>query len=66
MTTIEEIQRAILSLPDGDYAKLREWFTELDGEKWDRQIEEDAVAGRLDWLAAEVLEAEARGELRDL
>jgi hypothetical protein len=38
-----------------DLAELREGFAAFDAEIWDRQIEQDAAAGRLDWLAAEGL-----------
>lgn len=66
MTEISEIQRAILSLPESDYAKLREWLAEIDWERWDREIEADSKAGRLDFLAAEADEAKKSGTLRDL
>ena len=61
MTEISDIQRAILSLPESDYTKLREWLTELDWERWDREIEADSKAGRLDFLAAEADEAKKSG-----
>ena len=66
MTTVVEIQRAIEELTESDYAELREWLLERDWEKWDEELEEDVRAGRLDALAANALEAKARGELRDL
>jgi hypothetical protein len=66
MTEISEIQRAILSLPESDYTKLREWLAEIDWERWDREIEADSKAGRLDFLAAEADEAKKSGTLRDL
>jgi hypothetical protein len=39
---------------------------EKDWEKWDRQIEEDSKAGKLDFLVKEALEAKKRGHLKDL
>ena len=52
MTGISEIQRAILSLPESEYAKLREWLVEKDWERWDRQIEADSKAGgSTSWLS---------------
>ncbi len=66
MTTVAEIKQAILDLPKAEYAKLKEWLQELEAEEWDRQIEEDALAGRLDALAAEAWEAKANGTLMDL
>ena len=63
MTEISEIQQAILSLPESDYAKLREWLAEIDWERWDREIEADSKAGRLDFLAAEADEAKKSGSV---
>jgi hypothetical protein len=63
MTSVTEIKQAILELPEANYAELRRWFSELDWEKWDREIEEDAAAGRLDFLRMEALEAKANGTL---
>jgi predicted esterase len=34
-------------------AEFRRWFTEFDAAAWDRQIDSDAVAGKLDALLAE-------------
>ena len=39
MSNITEIQQAILALSEADYVQLRHWFTELDWENWDCQIE---------------------------
>jgi hypothetical protein len=55
MSTIHEIEKAILTLDPHDLAALRNWFAEFDAERWDRQIEEDAAAGRLDRFAEEAL-----------
>ena len=66
MTEISEIQRAILSLSDSDYANLKEWLAEVDWERWDRQIEADSRAGRLDFLAIEAEEAKKSGTLTSL
>ena len=66
MTTADEIKQAVLSLPETEYAKLMDWLHELAEEAWDKQIEEDVRAGRLDALAAEALEAKAKGELQCL
>ena len=54
MTSVTEIKRAILGLTAAEYAELMTWLDELEGDPWDRQIEEDAKAGRLDALAAMV------------
>ena len=61
MADITALQEAVLALPDDDYARFRQWFSELDWEKWDRQIEEDSVEGKLDHLVAEAFEAKEKG-----
>ena len=66
MATVKELQQAILKLPEEDYAELLRWLLELDWEKWDRGLEEDVQAGRLDALSAEAIEARAKGILKPL
>ncbi len=66
MSRIAKIQQEILDLPQADYAQLRQWFSELDWEKWDRQIESDSDAGRLDFLITEALEEKEKGTLKEL
>ncbi len=63
MTTVAEIQQAILNLTAAEYAELMKWLDKLEEDPWDRQIEEDVKAGRLDFFKEEVLEAEKNGTL---
>jgi hypothetical protein len=66
MSSVEEIQSAIVSLSPEEYARLRAWFIERDWEQWDQQIEADAQAGQLDFLIVEAMAEKAQGHLRDL
>lgn len=66
MTKIAEIKDAIMALPDSDYVELRQWFSELDREKWDRQIEADSKAGKLDFLISEAFEEKETGRLQGI
>ena len=66
MSTITEIQQAILALPENDYVQLRQWFSELDWKKWDEQIEADSQDEKLDFLAAQAHQAKSEGTLLDL
>lgn len=66
MTNIAKIQEEILALSEADYRQLRQWFSELDWNEWDRQIEEDSNAGKLDFLILEAREAEEKGTLKKL
>lgn len=51
--SVTEIQIAITELPPKELASLVEWIEDYEADAWDRQIETDALAGRLDALAAE-------------
>ena len=66
MTSVAEIQQAITSLPKPEYEQLRSWFDEYDWDEWDREIETDVEAGKLDFLAERVAEAKRQGNLKDL
>jgi hypothetical protein len=55
MSTLEEIEDAVRRLSSKELAAFRAWFAQLDAAAWDRQIEEDVAAGRLDALANEAL-----------
>jgi hypothetical protein len=56
MGSIREIEEAVLRLSAAELAAFREWFAALDADAWDRRVEEDVTAGRLDALADEALE----------
>jgi len=66
MSKVKDIETAIASLPEEDYRQFRRWFLERDWEKWDRQIEEDSNAGKLDFLLEEAREAKGKNRLKDL
>jgi len=56
MGSVREIEEAVLRLSADELVAIREWFAVFDGEAWDRQIEADARAGRLDALADQALQ----------
>jgi len=55
MGSVKEIEEAVLRLSAAQLAAFREWFAEFDAEAWDRHIEADVAAGRLDLLAEETI-----------
>ena len=55
MTTLEQVTAAVNRLPKKDLARFRRWFAEYDAAVWDRQLEQDIAAGRLEALAREAL-----------
>ncbi|MDI6768210.1 MAG: hypothetical protein QMD04_00880 [Anaerolineales bacterium] len=52
--TITELEQAVTQLSEKELDRFRAWFDEYYAELWDKQIEEDAKAGRLDRIIAEV------------
>jgi len=55
--TVEQLQVEIESLPESDFAWLRKWIIDRDWERWDRQLESDVAAGKLDFLLDEAASA---------
>ena len=66
MSTVEQIEAAILNLPPQEFRQLANWLSELDQRLWDEQIERDSAAGRLDALAEEALADYAAGRTREV
>jgi len=66
MSRIEQILCSIESLSDQEFARLRDWFAERDWERWDKQIEKDSEAGKLDFLIKEALDEKEKGKLKEL
>jgi hypothetical protein len=51
---VKQIERAIAQLPAKDLAELMRWLEDHYAQVWDKRIEEDLEAGRLDTVLAEV------------
>jgi hypothetical protein len=63
---VEQLQTEIEALPESDFARLRQWFIDRDWERWDRQLESDVAAGKLDFLLDEAASAKTQSLLREL
>jgi len=61
MMTLKELEETVLNLDADQLAQFRNWFLAYDAENWDRQIEQDAKAGRLDSLADEAIREHRNG-----
>lgn len=66
MSKVDELKTEIERLPHEEFTELIRWLSEKDWERWDREIEADAVAGKLDFLVREALEEKTKGTLKDL
>jgi hypothetical protein len=61
MSKLEALAKRVSGLSAQELAEFRQWFTEFDAAAWDRQIERDVKAGRLDALANEAFRGHAAG-----
>ena len=66
MSKVDELKTEIERLPQEEFAELVRWLSEKDWERWDKQIEADSAAGKLDFLMREALEEKTKGTLKDL
>ena len=59
--------KQLIKLPANDffYSAFRAWYAEFDAEEWDRQLEADVAAGRLDWLVDEARRDNQEGRCTD-
>lgn len=62
---VKSIEKAVEALPPSELAEFRRWFATFDAAAWDHQIEQDALSGKLDQLAAEAAEDFASGSSRE-
>jgi hypothetical protein len=66
MSTLGDIEKAVVELPADELAKFRAWFEEFDAAHFDEKIEQDAKAGRLDRLAEQAIADFHAGRAREL
>ena len=62
MTLLEEIEEKVTELSEEDRAKLRDYLDELSEAAWDREIEQDFRAGRMDALIAQAIKDDDEGK----
>jgi hypothetical protein len=46
--SVQELENAIRQLSPEEFTRLTNWLDEYRADQWDRQIEADILAGRLD------------------
>lgn len=64
--TLQELEEYVSQLPPEQLAQFIEWVKELDSDLWDKQIESDVAAGRLDSLAADAIAEDDAGRTTPL
>lgn len=64
--TIEDLEKAVATLPPDQFAKFRAWFDAFDAARFDQKIERDATAGKLDRMADAAIDDLREGRTREL
>jgi hypothetical protein len=63
--TIEDIEKAVATLPPDQFAQFRAWFEQFDAARFDQKIEHDTKDGNLDRLADEAIDDFREGRARE-
>jgi hypothetical protein len=66
MSTVLEIEKALQTLPVEHARKVASWLQDYLDETWDKQMEGDVVAGRLDKMWEKARTDIAAGRVRPL
>ncbi|MGA2175296.1 MAG: hypothetical protein ABSH38_09975 [Verrucomicrobiota bacterium] len=66
MSTVVEIEKALQTLPVEDARKVAGWLQQYLDETWDKQIDGDIAAGRLDKLWEKARTDIAAGRVKPL
>jgi hypothetical protein len=66
MSTVVDIEKALQTLPVEDARKVADWLQHYLDEKWDKQIDGDIDAGRLDKLADKAMQDYQAGRVKPL
>ena len=66
MSKVDELKTDIERLSSEEVAELFRWLLEREWESWDREVEADSQAGRLDSLVREAREEKTKGTLREI
>jgi hypothetical protein len=59
--SVEDLEKAIAGLSPDQYAEFRTWFEAFEADRFDRKIERDAQAGKLDRLADAAIDGLRKG-----
>lgn len=62
--SLSEIKTAVRQLSPKELAELTAFISEQDNAAWDKQMEQDAASGKLDFLFEEAERERAAGKLR--
>jgi hypothetical protein len=62
--TIEDLEKAVATLPPDQFAEFRAWFEAFDAARFDQKIAREAEAGKFDTLANCAIDDFRKGRAR--
>ena len=66
MSKVKDLEQQVKALSPEELAQFREWFVEFDWAVWDRELERDVRAGKLDALAEKAIQDYKAGKTKPL
>lgn len=66
MTKLQRIKEQLQELSSKEFAVFRKWFIAFEAEGWERQIERDILAQKLDPFRAEALREHSARKTKEL
>jgi len=66
MTKLEQLERDLQQLTPQEREEFRAWYEAWDAAEWDRQLEADVAAGKLDRVAESAIAEYRAGHTRPL
>ena len=66
MKEVEELEIRVRELSQEDFSRFRDFFYQLEDERWDQQIKVDLKAGKFDKLIQKAQKEFNEGEAREL
>lgn len=64
--SIEELEKAVSTLPPEELSQFSSWFEEFIADEWDKRFEADVTSGKFDDLARKADEAFEAGRCTEL
>jgi len=65
MARIEELANEVQQLSREELVAFRDWFRKYDSDEWDKEIEEDIWAGRLEGLSNKAIADHKAGSTKE-
>jgi len=66
MSKVKDLEQQVQALSPEELAQFREWFLEFDWAVWDRELERDVRAGKLDAMAEKAIQDYEAGKTKPL